>query len=244
MQQLYEKKFVQWNTMTFLNPALLIVLAVLSEKTLFAQSIVPQATQQTVGASSDPPRRSAEASSPSTLWPADRPPNPAIVRWDSRGLEIEAANSSLEQILLKVAADTGAKLEGLTHDQRIFGSYGPGPGCDVLSKLLEGSGYNVIMRGSRNADMPLEIVLSARSPVSPQMAANSRARSYSQASKEPEPEQRPDDSSAVPSPKANQDPYNVGGPPRDPVQLMGEILQRQHVIDQQQEQQDQRSSPQ
>jgi hypothetical protein len=36
-----------------------------------------------------------------------------MVSWDSCGLEIEASNSSLNQILYQVAADAGAKLEGL-----------------------------------------------------------------------------------------------------------------------------------
>jgi hypothetical protein len=158
------------------------------------------------------------------------------VSWDSRGLEIEASNSSLNQILQQVAADTGAKLEGLTQDQRVFGSYGPGLGSDVLSKLLEGSGYNVLIIGRRDTDAPVEIVLSARSPASPQIAANNQNRSHSkndevgsQLKPEPQPES--------PGPQPIQNPFGNGGPPRDQLEFMQEILQRQQQIDQQQDQQ-------
>ena len=162
--------------------------------------------------------------------------------WDSRSLEIEASNSSLNQILHQVATDTGAKLEGLTQDQRIFGSYGPGPGCDVLSKLLEGSGYNVLMIGSRDADAPLEIVLSARSPAGTQTAANHQNRSSLE---HDEAEPQPDHSLDAPSPQPSQNPFSNGAPsPGDPVQFMQEILQRQQQIDQQQQKPQQSSSQQ
>ena len=58
--------------------------------------------------------------------------------WDSQGLKIDASNSSLAQILKDVATATGARWQGLEQDQRIFGSYGPGPARDVLTQLLDG----------------------------------------------------------------------------------------------------------
>jgi hypothetical protein len=104
--------------------ALLIVLAILSGTNLPAQSQAPQATksaqQQKAAEPVQPwppaPEVIAERppASPAPIWPASQPPNQARVSWDSRGLEIEAFNSSLNQILHQVAADTGAKLEGLT----------------------------------------------------------------------------------------------------------------------------------
>src|SRR6185437_12378146 len=97
-------------------------------------------------------------------WPVNHQPNPATVVWDSRGLEIQASNSSLGQILHDVATDTGAKLEGLgegrNSDQRIFGNYGPGPAREVISKLLDGSGYNVVMIGGTGDQPPQQIILS------------------------------------------------------------------------------------
>jgi hypothetical protein len=149
--------------------ALLAVPAILGGKNLPAQTHAPQVTkpaeQKAVAKSAQPRQPAPEAiaagppDSPAPIWPANQPPNQARVSWDSRGLEIEASNSSHNQILHQVAADTGAKLEGLTQDQRVFGSYGPGPGSDVLWKLLDGSGYNVLMIGGRATDAPLKIVL-------------------------------------------------------------------------------------
>lgn len=67
-------------------------------------------------------------------WPANDHPAEATVVWNSQGLQIEASNSSLEQILKDVATATGAKVEGLGADERVFGSYGPGKARDVLSQ--------------------------------------------------------------------------------------------------------------
>lgn len=157
--------------------------------------------------------------------------------WDSRGLEIEASNSSLNQILRQVAADTGAKLEGLTQDQRVFGSYGPGPGSDVLLKLLEGSGYNVLVVGGRDGEAPLEIVLSTRLPFDPHAAMNNQnhRNSSDDAPEPPRPEPPPD------PPPADQNPFAIGAPPRDPAEVMDEILHRQQKIDEQ-AQQDQQNN--
>jgi hypothetical protein len=94
-------------------------------------------------------------------WPANEKPVPASITWDSQGLRIDAANSSLEQILMEVATLTGAKLEGFDADQRVFGAFGPGPARDVLSQLLIGSGYNVMMIGDQGQGTPRRIVLSS-----------------------------------------------------------------------------------
>jgi hypothetical protein len=194
-----------------------------------------------------PPETITEAplASPIPNWPANQPPNHARVIWDSHGLKIEASNSSLAQILREVAADTGAKVEGFIPDQRIFGSYGPGPGCDVLSQLLAGSGYNVVMTGSRNGETPLEIVLSVRLPVTPQTVASRQNQQSSEdyrASEPLKPEPPPDYSAQTLAPQQNQNPFANGEAPHDPMQFMQEILQRQQRIDEQQQQQSQQNS--
>lgn len=94
-------------------------------------------------------------------WPANENAVPATVTWDSHGLRIEAANSSLRQILKDVSTATGAKVSGLDTDQRVFGTYGPGPAHEVLSKLLQGSGYNILMTGDQGQGTPREILLTA-----------------------------------------------------------------------------------
>lgn len=207
--------------------ALFVLPAMFAANILIAQSSQP--------ANHRPANIPVASTQPTPEAWATQPPHQATVSWDSRGLEINASNSSLDQILRQVAADTGAKLEGLSHDQRVFGIYGPGPACDVLSKLLDGSGYNVLMVGSRNSDAPLKIVLSTRLPLGPQPAANSQNPSDPHVD---DPPPRPDDEASQPPP--NQNPYSNGQPPpKDQVQFMDEILHRQQVIDQQQQQQQQ-----
>lgn len=99
---------------------------------------------------------------PPPNWPANGKPVDASVVWDSHGLSITAANSSLLQILDQISTETGAKVQGMNADQRVFGSYGPGSARDVIAQLLDGSGYNVLMIGDQGAGTPRQIVLSAR----------------------------------------------------------------------------------
>jgi hypothetical protein len=108
-------------------------------------------------------------------WPANERAHPAAVTWDSQGLRIEAANSSLQQILNDVSTATGAKVEGLGADERVFGAYGPGQVRDVLSKLLQGSAYNVIMIGDQGQGAPRQIVLTSRNSTGAQAPTARRA---------------------------------------------------------------------
>ena len=220
---------------------------------LSAQTASPKATTQqkaahvpaepsgSQGASGQPAlERTAvqPSASPVARWPSRQPSGQARVRWDSRGLEIEASNSSLNAILQQVAAQTGAKLEGLSEDQRVFGSYGPGPGLEVLLKLLDGSGYNVLMIGGRGGEAPLKIVLSTRVPIGARAVANNRNRGVSEEPAAPKPEVQAE------SPSEPVDPFAQGGPRRDPVEFMEEILNRQHKIDLEQEQQSKQNNSQ
>jgi hypothetical protein len=95
-------------------------------------------------------------------WPANKKPVEASVVWDSHGLYIQASNSSLDQILNDIALKTGAKVEGMGADERVFGTYGPGPARDVLTELLDGTGYNVLLVGDLGQGTPRRIVLSGR----------------------------------------------------------------------------------
>jgi len=105
-------------------------------------------------------------------WPANNKPAEASVVWDSHGLFIQASNSSLDQILRDVSLKTGAKVEGMSADERVFGTYGPGPARDVLTELLEGSGYNILLVGDLGQGTPRRIVLSGR-PVTAQPSGQS-----------------------------------------------------------------------
>ena len=154
------------------------------------------------------------------------------------GTENRTSNSSLNQILRQVAARTGAKLEGLSKDQLVFGSYGPGPASEVIFKLLDGSGYNVLIVGGLDAAPLLEIVLSARTPAGSLASANHR--NANAAVEQDEPDLQPDDPTEAPRTEV-QNPYATGNPglPKDPVEFMDEILHRQQKIDEQQQQQEQ-----
>jgi hypothetical protein len=166
-------------------------------------------------------------------WPANDPPAQANVVWDSHGLSIQAANSSLDQILKDVSTETGARVEGFSKDQRIFGSYGPGSTREVLSQLLDGSGYNLLMVGGRSADDPLHVVLSTR-PVGapPPVEPSSRAEADNDIAPEEPEQQQPQPPVPIPARMDN----NPAQQPRTPQQIMQEMLQRQ-------QQQQQHNSP-
>ena len=123
--------------------------------------------------------------------------------WDSHGLRIVASNSSLVQILKDVSVRTGATLEGLGRDQRIFGAYGPGAARDVLVQLLDGSGYNVLMIGDLGEGTPRRIVLSARptgsAPPSGPTTSNDEETETEPQPPQPEPPPAPGREGAPPS---------------------------------------------
>jgi hypothetical protein len=157
------------------------------------------------------------------LWPANEKPVPAAITWDSQGLLIDAANSSLEQILMEVSTLTGAKLEGFDADQRVFGAFGPGTARDVLSQLLLGSGYNVVMIGDQGQGTPRRIVLSSRHAGAATTAATPAPASDEDADTEEQPQQQP---------QQYPPPIRPGFPPggRTPQQM--QEMQRQQQMQQ------------
>ncbi|HTB96404.1 MAG TPA: hypothetical protein VK716_05315 [Terracidiphilus sp.] len=170
---------------------------------------------------------------PPPNWPMNDKPAPASVNWDGSGLRIIAANSSLQQILDEVSKDTGAKVEGIGQDQRIFGDFGPGRARDVIAQLLLGSGYNFLLVGESGPGLPREIVLSTRGTPSTAPRANP---AQSQAD---DTEDTPDPIPPDPQPPVNQPPQQnqpPQGPPRTPQQLMQEMQMRQQQMQQQQQQ--------
>jgi hypothetical protein len=163
-------------------------------------------------------------------WPANDLPAEASVVWDSHGLLIVASNSSLAQILKEIATDTGAKVEGMDTDQRVFGTYGPGTVRDVLSQLLDGSGYNVVMVGDRGQGTPRRIVLSIRHGGGIQHTANNTPSAPSE--EENEADQQAQEPEPQPAPTPNG--FAPGVPVRSQQQIIEEIQQRQRQLQQQQ----------
>lgn len=161
-------------------------------------------------------------------WPANDRPSPASVTWNSQGLRIDASNSSLNQILNEVSTVTGAKIHGLAGDQRIFGAFGPGAARDVISQLLDGSGYNVLMIGDQGHGTPREIVLSAQpnGPAPPPNPSQAFANDDSGDSQDDQPQ--------PPAPSVRNG-FNQPGAPRTPQQIIQEMQQRQRQIEQMQQ---------
>jgi hypothetical protein len=157
-------------------------------------------------------------------WPANDQPAQASVVWDSQGLRIDASNSSLQQILKDVETATGAEVEGLGDDERVFGAYGPGLARDVLSQLLHGSDYNVLMIGDLGKGAPRQIVLSSRKPGD---AKNPADKAGASSGDEDAPEPEADEQPQQPVPQPNRPAFGPGGPPRTPQQIMQEMQQRQ-----------------
>lgn len=178
---------------------------------------------------------STPAAPPAPNWPVKDHPNPATVTWDSQGLRIEATNSSLEQILSDVASATGTKVVGMTADERVFGSYGPGQARDVLSQLLQGSGYNIVMIGDQGQGAPRQVVLTARqSGNQPAAVGGAAPSSNAEDAGDAEVEEPPQPAAPIPGQPGLGAP---NGTPRTPQQIMQEMQLRQQQILQQQEQQ-------
>jgi hypothetical protein len=152
------------------------------------------------------------------------------VVWDSRGLKIDASNSSLQQILADVSAATGLKVEGMTADERVFGNFGPGQARDVLSQLLQGSGYNVMMVGDQGQGTPRQLLLSVRQASTGQ---NARPAPTQNNDEDPEPEEPPEPQ----EPQQGRPLFPQGSPVRTPQQVLQEMQQRQQELQQRQQQQ-------
>jgi hypothetical protein len=191
----------------------------------------PVPTQSSPTTSALPP--SPPATAPSLL---DHPAQPAKVTLAAGRLSVQADNSSLSQILHQVSEAGGMKVEGLqaggNGDQRIFGSYGPAAPRDVLSELLNGSGYNVMMLGETPAGVPRELALTLRSGEGvPNPPPNSGNAMRSDENDEPiQPTQYPDEQEPPP-----QQTPNVPNRVRSPQEMLQE-LQRVHQQQQQQQQ--------
>ena len=92
----------------------------------------------------------------------DQPAFPATISATNNELTVRANNSSLAQILRQVASKTGMQLDGLGGDERVFGNFGPGVPREVLTALLNGTSYNVVMVGDLPNGAPRELLLTRR----------------------------------------------------------------------------------
>jgi hypothetical protein len=102
----------------------------------------------------------APVAPPPPVPPAEQPANAATVNFKNGLLTVHAQNSSLIGILNLVQHQTGLVVDGLNHDQRIYGQYGPGNISTTLSALLDGSGYDFVIVGNGSNRTPPRLILS------------------------------------------------------------------------------------
>jgi hypothetical protein len=165
-------------------------------------------------------------------WPANAKAQSAAVNWNGRELSISAANSSLEQILRDVSTATGLKVDGINGDQRgdqrIYGSFGPAPARIVLSNLLDGSGYNILMIGDQGEGTPRQLVLTAkthRNGNAGQPGAQAGQNGDDEGQDEPEQPEQPE------QPNMRRPmPVQPPGPGRSPQQFLQEMQQRHQQL--------------
>lgn len=162
---------------------------------------------------------------------------PARVTLNQGQLTVSANNSDLRSILTEVASSGGMTIEGLDKSSRVFGQYGPGAPRDVLTALLDDTGYNFVMLGGANGGVPRELVLTTR--------GNSLPHPHAQAAA-PDDDANADDQEPLgpgaiphPPPEPSDDPQERAQQHLQNLQRMQDILQqRQEQQEQQQEQQD------
>jgi hypothetical protein len=123
-------------------------------------------------------------------------------------------------------------------DERVFGVYGPGHARDVLSQLLQGSGYNVMMIGDQGQGTPREILLSPRhTGATETVSGNSQSNANDEDS---DVEDQPQSPPVAAPPRFMLPPGDrgvaPGSPPRTPQQILQEMQQRQQRMQQTQQQ--------
>ncbi|WP_446743297.1 hypothetical protein [Silvibacterium acidisoli] len=171
----------------------------------------------------------------------DQPAQPATISLSNGTLTIHADNSSLTAILQQVSTTSGMHIEGLSRDQRIFGVYGPGDPHAVISSLLNGSGYNIVMLGQTADGAPRQLTLTPRN-AAPAGAASrpmnsAAANADEDAGDEDTQPQQPEPAPEQPQPASERPTPNSV---RTPQQMMQELQQmRQQQMQQQQQQQQQ-----
>jgi len=206
------------------------------------------------GQSALPPTSPTAASPAAASPPAVRATAPAKAAQRasvvfSRGqLEVNANDSSLNQILRDIARETGMKITGGVTDERVFGKYGPAGASEVLSNLLDGTGSNMLLKETADK-VPAELILSPRTggptPPNPNAPGFDDDSSSSDAVEQARPAPPPPQPPAVPQtqpgmppvPDVNgQPPTNQPRTPQDIYQELQQRIQQQQLQRQQQQQ--------
>lgn len=87
---------------------------------------------------------------------------PAQVTLENGLLTVRANNSSLSQIMGQIAAAGSMSIDGEVGGSRVYGVYGPDVPGAVITKLLEGAGYNLLMVGVGPEGTPRKLILTPK----------------------------------------------------------------------------------
>lgn len=86
---------------------------------------------------------------PPSPTPEQLPSRQPTVTYQNGELTIQAANSTLGDILRAVGSKTGASIDVPPGaNERVVSQFGPGPAREVLAKLLNGTNFNYVMIGT------------------------------------------------------------------------------------------------
>jgi hypothetical protein len=151
----------------------------------------------------------------------DQPATPATVTANNHELTVKAENSSLSQILHQVSSATGMKLDGLGGDERVFGSFGPAAPREVITALLNGTSYNVLMVGDLPNGAPRQLLLTRKASGGASPSSTASANGAPNANQphtgdedNPDDNAAPDDSSDDTAPPMQYTPPSIA--PADP----------------------------
>jgi hypothetical protein len=208
-------------------PFLILMLA--TTASLQAQTMPPHSSAAVTPAkpSADVGNRSSPPADVPPTPPLQQPPTQAIIEATPGSLKIDATNASLTQTLQRISEKTGMQLDGLTGDERVFGTFGPGDPRDVLNALLQGTSYNVIMAGTLADGAPRELLLSQKT-TTPAGTAAPPPQPTPPAADDDTADVPPDDSQTTPLPGRPNSP-GPGGQmqPRNPQELLQQMRQQQ-----------------
>jgi predicted nucleic acid-binding Zn-ribbon protein len=98
---------------------------------------------------------------PARTVPEMIPTLPPVISWDGKKLTIDAANSTLADILLAIRSRTGASIDmpGVASGERVALHLGPAPIREVIASLLYGTDFDYVIQGSDDDEYGLKSVI-------------------------------------------------------------------------------------
>jgi hypothetical protein len=187
---------------------------------------------------------------PAPVAVPDLPPvQPAQVLYSQGSLTVIADDASLNQTLREISHATGVKINGSVVEDRVYGTYGPGPPADVLASLLDGSGSNYVFSHVNSAagELTLTPITGGVTPASayPTASFDDDDSGGPQPQYQPPPEQQPVQPSDNTPPPAPQDVTNGVLTPQQVADRLAQMQQqRQQQLQMQQQQLQQQPPPQ